>query len=74
MKQKINNKKEVKMWYYGTRAEEFYYEYPSNVPEYKRTECLTDAQVKKVGMKKAKEILLAPSFWIGDIFDKKASK
>lgn len=61
---KQETKKEIKMWYYSTRADEFYYEYPNNVLEYKRTECLTDEQFKRLGKKKAKEILLAPSFWI----------
>jgi hypothetical protein len=55
------------MWYYGTRDNKFYHEYPSNVPLYKRSECLTDRQFKKLGRKKAKKILLAPNFWIDRI-------
>ena len=54
-------KREVKKWYYGTRLNKWYLEYPSKVPAYKRNEYVTQAEMKRIGRARAKRKVLAPS-------------
>lgn len=60
------NLPERKRWYYGTRLNKWYFEYPSVMPEYKRNEGLSDSDFKRLGESKARGIILAPSILISD--------
>ncbi len=55
-------KKEEKVWYFGTRKNKWYLTRPSKVPEYKRKEFVTQAEMKKIGRARAKAKVLSPSF------------
>ena len=58
-------KKDEEMWYFGTRHNKWYLLSPKDVPEYKKGEGISQALMKKIGQKKAKELALAPTILRG---------
>lgn len=54
-------KKEARRWYYGTRGGEWYLAYPSDVPEYKRREGISQSEMRRIGRARAKKRVLAPT-------------
>lgn len=58
----VARKREKKVWYFGTRLGRWYLLKPSEVPEYKRYEYVTQSEMKRIGKEKAKGKVLSPSF------------